>query len=146
MKDFMASGSFSRGRDLISANASMVFVGNINQSVDSLVKTGHLFAPFPEEMIDAAFFDRMHCYLPGWEIPKMRPEYFTNQYGFIVDYLAEFLREMRKRTFADSIDKYFKLGNNLNQRDVIGVRRTVSGLLKLLYPHGDFDRMPLNAA
>jgi ATP-dependent Lon protease len=140
MKDFMASGSFSRGRDLISANASMVFVGNINQSVSSLVKTSHLFAPFPEEMIDAAFFDRMHCYLPGWEIPKMRPEYFTNQYGFIVDYLAEFLREMRKRTFADAIDKYFKLGNNLNQRDVIGVRRTVSGLLKLLYPHGDFDK------
>ena len=140
MKDFMASGSFSRGRDLINANASMVFVGNINQSVDSLVKTSHLFAPFPEEMIDAAFFDRMHCYLPGWEIPKMRPEYFTNQYGFIVDYLAEFLREMRKRTFADAIDKYFKLGNNLNQRDVIGVRRTVSGLLKLVYPHGDFDK------
>ena len=140
MKDFMASGSFSRGRDLISANASMVFVGNINQSVDSLVKTSHLFAPFPEEIIDAAFFDRMHCYLPGWEIPKMRPEYFTNQYGFIVDYLAEFLREMRKRTFADAIDKYFKLGNNLNQRDVIGVRRTVSGLLKLIYPHGDYDK------
>jgi ATP-dependent Lon protease len=140
MKDFMASGSFSRGRDLINANASMVFVGNINQSVDSLVKTSHLFAPFPEEMIDAAFFDRMHCYLPGWEIPKMRPEYFTNQYGFIVDYLAEFLRDMRKRSFSDAIDKYFKLGNNLNQRDVIGVRKTVSGLLKLVYPHGDFDK------
>ncbi|MCK9174981.1 MAG: protease Lon-related BREX system protein BrxL [Desulforhopalus sp.] len=140
MKDFMASGSFSRGRDVISANASMVFVGNINQSVDSLVKTSHLFAPFPEEMIDAAFFDRMHCYLPGWEIPKMRPEYFTRQYGLIVDYLSEFLREMRKRTFADAVDRYFTLGNNLNQRDVIGVRRTVSGLLKLIYPHGDFDK------
>lgn len=139
MKDFMASGSFSRGRDMINANASMVFVGNINQSVDTLVKTGHLFIPFPEAMIDSAFFDRMHCYIPGWEIPKMRPEHFTNQYGFIVDYLAEYLREMRKWTFSDAIDKHFKLGNNLNQRDVIAVRRAVSGLLKLLYPHGEYD-------
>ncbi len=140
MKDFMASGSFSRGRDAISADASMVFVGNINQSVDQLVKTGHLFAPFPEAMIDSAFFDRMHCYVPGWEIPKMRPEFFTNQFGLIVDYLAEWLREMRKRTFSDAIDKFFKLGNNLNQRDTIAVRKTVSGLLKLLYPAGDYDR------
>ena len=140
MKDFMASGSFSRGRDVINANAAMVFVGNINQSVDTLVKTGHLFAPFPEEMIDSAFFDRMHAYLPGWEIPKMRPEYLTNQYGLIVDFLAEFLREMRKRSFTDAIDKYFKIGNSLNQRDVIAVRKSVSGLLKLLYPHGDFDK------
>jgi ATP-dependent Lon protease len=140
MKDFMASGSFSRGRDVINANAAMVFVGNINQSVDTLVKTGHLFAPFPEEMIDSAFFDRMHAYLPGWEIPKMRPEFLTNQYGLIVDYLAEFLREMRKRSFTDAIDTYFKIGNNLNQRDVIAVRKTVSGLLKLLYPHGEFGK------
>lgn len=140
MKDFMASGSFSRGRDPINADASMVFVGNINQSVDTLVKTGHLFAPFPDVMIDSAFFDRMHAYVPGWEVPKMRPEYFTNQYGFIVDYLAEYLREMRKRSFSDAIDKYFKLGNNLNQRDTIAVRRTVSGLLKLLYPHGEYDK------
>ena len=140
MKDFMASGSFSRGRDVINANAAMVFVGNINQSVDILVKTGHLFAPFPEEMIDSAFFDRMHCYLPGWEIPKMRPEFLTNQYGLIVDFLAEFFREMRKRSFTDAIDQYFKIGNNLNQRDVIAVRKTVSGLLKLLYPHGEFDK------
>lgn len=140
MKDFMASGSFSRGRDSINANASMVFVGNINQSVDTLVKTSHLFAPFPDGMIDSAFFDRFHSYVPGWEIPKMRPEFFTNQYGFIVDYLAEFIREMRKRNFSDAIDRFFKLGNNLNQRDTIAVRRTVSGLLKLLYPHEDFDR------
>lgn len=140
MKDFMASGSFSRGREPISADASMVFVGNINQSVETLVKTGHLFAPFPEPMIDAAFFDRFHAYIPGWEIPKMRPEFFTDQYGFIVDYLAEFLREMRKRNFSDAINKYFKLGNNLNQRDTIAVKRTVSGLLKLLYPHGNFDK------
>ncbi|MCD6584348.1 MAG: protease Lon-related BREX system protein BrxL, partial [Desulfobacteraceae bacterium] len=140
MKDFMASGSFSRGRDVINANAAMVFVGNINQSVDVLVKTSHLFAPFPEEMIDSAFFDRMHAYLPGWEIPKMRPEFLTNQYGLIVDFLAEFFREMRKRSFTDAIDKYYKIGNNLNQRDVIAVRKTVSGLLKLLYPHGEYDK------
>ncbi|MFH7351881.1 protease Lon-related BREX system protein BrxL [Acinetobacter bereziniae] len=140
MKDYMASGSFARGREQMEASASMVFVGNINQSVESLVKTSHLLAPFPEAMIDSAFFDRFHAYIPGWEIPKMRPEFFTNRYGLIVDYLAEFFREMRKRSFADSIEKYFKLGNNLNQRDVIAVRKTVSGLMKLLYPHGQFEK------
>lgn len=140
MKDYMASGSFSRGRDSIEAKASMVFVGNINQSVETLVKTSHLLAPFPEAMIDTAFFDRFHAYIPGWDIPKMRPEFFTNNYGLITDYLAEYMREMRKRSFSDAIDRYFKLGNNLNQRDVIAVRRTVSGLLKLLHPHGVFDK------
>jgi len=140
MKDYMASGSFARGRDSINAYASMVFVGNINQPVDTLVKTSHLFAPFPEPMVDAAFFDRFHAYIPGWEIPKMRPEFFTNQYGLIVDYLAEWMREMRKRTFADSINKFFKLGRDLNQRDTIAVKRTVSGLLKLLYPHEDYPK------
>ena len=140
MKDYMASGSFARGRDAINAYASMVFVGNINQPVDSLVKTSHLFAPFPETMIDSAFFDRFHAYVPGWEIPKMRPEFFTNQYGLIVDYLAEFLREMRKRNFGDAINKYFKLGRDLNQRDTIAVRHTVSGLLKLLYPHEEYSK------
>ncbi|MFO1391641.1 MAG: protease Lon-related BREX system protein BrxL [Agitococcus sp.] len=140
MKDYMASGSFSRGRESINANASMVFVGNINQSVESLVKNSHLLAPFPAAMIDSAFFDRFHAYVPGWEIPKMRPEFFTNQYGMIVDYLAEYLREMRKRSFSDAIDKWFRLGNNLNQRDTIAVRRTVSGLLKLVCPHGEYDK------
>ncbi|MEK4701023.1 protease Lon-related BREX system protein BrxL [Solibacillus sp. FSL R7-0668] len=141
MKDYMASGSFARGKEEKNASASMVFVGNINQSVDVLLKTSHLFAPFPPEMAnDTAFFDRMHYYMPGWEIPKMRPEFFTDRYGFIVDYVAEFFREMRKRSFADSIDRYFKLGNNLNQRDTIAVRKTVSGLVKLLYPHGEYTR------
>src|SRR3954453_10180109 len=139
MKDYMASGSFARGRDAVSAYASMVFVGNI-QNVDMLVKTSHLFAPFPEAMIDSAFFDRFHSYIPGWEIPKMRPEFFTNQYGMIVDYLAEFLREMRKRSFGDAITKYFKLGRDLNQRDTIAVKHTVSGLLKLLYPNEEYDK------
>ncbi len=110
MKDYMASGSFARGRDSITAYASMVFVGNINQPVDTLVKTSHLLAPFPEAMIDSAFFDRFHAYIPGWEIPKMRPEFFTNQYGLIVDYLAEWMREMRKRNFGDAINKYFQAG------------------------------------
>lgn len=140
MKDYMASGSFARGRDSVSANASMMFIGNINQPVETLVKTSHLLAPFPAAMIDSAFFDRFHAYIPGWEIPKMRPEFFTDGYGLITDYLAEFLREMRKRNFADSIDKFFRLGKDLNQRDTIAVRRTTSGLLKLLYPHGDFDK------
>ncbi len=145
MKDYMASGSFARGREQMEASASMVFVGNINQSVESLVKTSHLLAPFPEAMIDSAFFDRFHAYIPGWEIPKMRPEYFTNRYGLIVDYLAEYFREMRKYSFADSIERYFKLGNNLNQRDVIAVRKTVSGLMKLLYPHSQFDKEDVRA-
>ncbi len=144
MKDYMASGSFARGKEEKNANASMVFVGNINQSVEVLLKTSHLFEPFPNEMAnDSAFFDRMHYYLPGWEIPKMRPELITDEYGFITDYLSEYFREMRKRTFSDSLDKYFKLGSNLNQRDVIAVRKTVSGLVKLLYPNGEYTKEEL---
>ena len=144
MKDYMASGSFARGKEEKNANASMVFVGNVNQSVEVLLKTSHLFEPFPKEMAnDSAFFDRIHFYLPGWEIPKMRPELITDEYGFITDYLSEYFREMRKRTFSDSLDKYFKLGNNLNQRDVIAVRKTVSGLVKLLYPNGEYSKEEL---
>lgn len=140
MKDYMASGSFARGKAQISASASMVFVGNVNQSIEALVRTSHLFAPFPDAMIDTAFLDRFHTYIPGWEIPKFSPGNFTDRYGFIVDYLAEWFREMRKRSFADAIDKYFRLGNQLKQRDVQGVRKTVSGLLKLLYPNGEFSK------
>jgi ATP-dependent Lon protease len=141
LKDFMASGSFARGREEKSANASMVYIGNINQDVKVLLKTSHLFDPFPDEIsYDSAFFDRIHYYLPGWEIPKMRPEYITDQYGFISDYLSEFFKEMRKFSYSDSIDKHFKLGNNLNQRDVIAVRKTVSGLIKLIYPNGNFNK------
>ncbi|MDU5105777.1 protease Lon-related BREX system protein BrxL [Clostridium sp.] len=141
MKDYMASGSFARGKEEKVASASMVFIGNINQSVDVLLKTSHLFEPFPEAMAyDSAFFDRMHYYLPGWEIPKMRPELITDSFGFITDYLSEYLRDMRKITYGDVIDKFFKLGNNLNQRDVIAVRKTVSGLIKLIYPHGEYTK------
>ena len=144
MKDYMASGSFARGKEEKAASASMVFVGNINQSVDVLLKTSSLFDPFPPEMgTDTAFLDRMHCYLPGWEIPKFRPEHFTNDYGFISDYLAEFIRELRKEQYGDAIDRYFRLGKNLNQRDTIAVRRMVDGYLKLVYPDGEFTKEQL---
>lgn len=141
MKDYMASGSFARGKEEKNAYASMVFVGNINQSVPVLLKTSHLFAPFPDAMAnDTAFLDRMHCYIPGWEIPKYRPEYFTNETGFITDYYAEVLRELRKISYADSFSKYFKLGKDLNQRDVIAVKKMVSGMVKLIYPNGEFNK------
>ena len=144
MKDYMASGSFARGKEEKAASASMVFVGNINQSVDVLLKTSSLFDPFPPEMgTDTAFLDRIHCYLPGWEIPKFRPEHFTNDYGFISDYLAEFIRELRKEQYGDALDHYFRLGKNLNQRDTIAVRRMVDGYLKLMYPDGVFDKSEL---
>lgn len=142
MKDYMANGSFARGRDSIPATASMVFVGNFKEgtTVEGLIKTSHLLAPFPPEMIDSAFFDRFHAYIPGWEIPKMRPEFFTDRYGLITDYLAEWIREMRKRNFSDAIPRFFRLGRDLHQRDSIAVKRTVSGLLKLLYPHEAYDK------
>jgi len=141
MKDYMASGSFARGKEEKNANASMVFVGNINQSVDVVLKTSNLFAPFPDAMAgDTAFFDRMHCYIPGWEIPKYRPEYFTNGLGFITDYFAEVLRELRKISYADAYASFFKLGKDLNQRDVIAVKKMVSGLVKILYPNGTFTK------
>lgn len=144
MKDYMASGSFARGKEEKAASASMVFVGNINQSVDVLLKTSSLFDPFPPEMgTDTAFLDRIHCYLPGWEIPKFRPEHFTDDYGFITDYLAEFIRELRKEQYGDALDKYFRLGSNLNQRDTIAVRRMVDGLVKLVYPDGEFSKEQL---
>ena len=141
MKDYMASGSFARGKEEKAASASMVFVGNINQSVDVLLKTSSLFDPFPPQMnTDTAFLDRLHCYLPGWEIPKFRPEHFTNDYGFITDYLAEFLRELRKEQYGDALDQYFQLGKNLNQRDTIAVRKMVGGFIKLLYPNGVYTK------
>ena len=144
MKDYMASGSFARGKEEKAASASMVFVGNINQSVDVLLKTSSLFDPFPPEMgTDTAFLDRMHCYVPGWEIPKFRPEHFTDEYGFITDYLAEFLRELRKEQYGDALDRYFRLGKNLNQRDTIAVRKMVGGLTKLIYPDGAYTRQEL---
>jgi len=144
MKDYMASGSFARGKEEKAASASMVFIGNINQSVDVLLKTSSLFDPFPPEMgKDTAFLDRIHCYLPGWEIPKFRPEHFTDDYGFITDYLAEFIRELRKEQYGDALDKYYHLGKNLNQRDTIAVRKMVGGFIKLLYPDGVYTKEQL---
>lgn len=141
MKDYMASGSFARGKEEKNAYASMVFVGNVNQSVDAILKTSHLFEPFPESMgNDTAFLDRIHCYIPGWEIPKYRPEFFTNDYGFITDYFSEIMRELRKISYADGYTHYYRLGNNLNQRDVIAVKKTVSGMIKLIHPDGKFDK------
>ena len=135
MKDYMASGSFARGRDMINADASMVFVGNINDSVQNLLKVAHLFEPFPPEFNnDSAFFDRIHYYLPGWEIPKMRSELLTEKYGLITDCLAELTREMRKKDCTHLLDTYFRLNNKFNKRDEIAVRKTMSGLIKLIFP------------
>ena len=144
MKGYMANATFSRGKEQKNANASMVFVGNINHSVDSLLKTSSLFEPFPKEMgTDTAFFDRMHCYIPGWEIPKYRPEFFTDDYGLITDFFAEFLREMRKYPYTDAYAKYFKFGPDINQRDSIAIKKTISGLIKIVYPDGDYDKEDL---
>lgn len=135
MKDYMASGSFARGRDMINADASMVFVGNINDSVQNLLKVAHLFEPFPSEFNnDSAFFDRIHYYLPGWEIPKMRSELLTEKYGLITDCLAELTRELRKKDCTHLLDAYFRLNNKFNKRDEIAVRKTMSGLIKLIFP------------
>ncbi len=134
LKDYMESGSFSRGREEIVADASMVFVGNINQPVESLVRSSHLFQPLPEAMQDMALIDRFHFYLPGWETPKMASEFFTDHYGFVVDYLAEALRELRRHNYTEVIDKHFSLGSHLNARDAKAVRKTVAGFVKLLHP------------
>lgn len=141
MKDYMASGSFARGRDLVNADASMVFVGNINDSVENLLKVSHLFEPFPEEFHnDSAFFDRMHYYLPGWEVPKIRASFLTEEYGLITDCLAEFSREMRKRDLTHCGDQWFKLNRNITTRDEIAIRKTISGLVKLIYPDNSYTK------
>jgi ATP-dependent Lon protease len=143
LKDYMESGSFSRGREALAAEASMVFVGNINQPVELLVKTKHLFDPLPEAMQDMALIDRFHFYLPGWEAPKMQNEFLTEHYGFVVDYLAEALRTLRRQNFTEAIDRHFSLGSHLNTRDAKAVRKTVSGLVKLLHPDGNVTKEEL---
>lgn len=141
MKDYMASGSFARGRNTINADASMVFVGNINDTVQNLLKVTHLFSPFPPEFNnDSAFFDRIHYYLPGWEIPKMRSELLTEKYGLITDCLAEYTREMRRLDYTHMLDEYFTLNGQFNKRDEIAVRKTMSGLIKLLFPDQNVTR------
>ena len=140
LKDYMESGSFSRGREELVAQASLVFVGNINQPVEVLVRTHHLFEPLPVAMQDMALIDRFHFYLPGWEMPKLRNEFFTTRYGFVVDYLAEAFRELRRHNMTEVIDRHFSLGSHLNTRDVKAVRKTVAGLVKLLHPDGEVTR------
>jgi ATP-dependent Lon protease len=143
LKDYMESGSFSRGTEELTAQASMVYIGNIDPDIEGVLKSSHLFKPFPDEMEDLALIDRFHYYLPGWEVPKMQSSFFDDQYGFIVDYFSEFLRELRKDSFADSINEYFALGDHLNQRDEKAVRKTVSGFLKMLHPHGEYTKEEL---
>ena len=141
LKTYCESGMFARGKDALTGMASIAMFGNTNQAVDVMVRSSHLFMPMPEVIReDTAFLDRLHFYIPGWEIPKMRVEYFTDHYGFVVDYLAEALRELRKHNFTEAIDRHFSLGSHLNARDVKAVRKTVSGLIKLIYPHGEMSR------
>lgn len=138
MKTYCESGTFQRGQEATTGDASIAMFGNTNQPVDVMVQSSHLFAPMPDIIRDdMAFIDRLHFYLPGWEIPKMQNDLFTNHYGFVVDYLAEALREMRKHNFTEATDRYFSLGSHLNARDRKAVRKTVSGLMKIIYPHGE---------
>jgi ATP-dependent Lon protease len=144
LKTYCESGQFQRGREAASGYASIAMFGNTDQPVDVMVQTGHLFAPMPDVIRDdMAFIDRLHFYLPGWEVPKMRNEHFTDGYGFVVDYLAEALRDLRKLNFTEIIDHHFSLGAHLNARDRKAVRRTVSGLVKILHPHGEVTREDL---
>lgn len=144
LKTYCESGTFARGKESTTAKASIALFGNTNQPIETMVRTSNLFVPLPEVIRDdMAFLDRIHCYLPGWEIPKMRIEFFTGHYGFVVDYLAEALRELSRHNFTEVIDRYFSLGAHLNARDVKAVRKTVSGLVKLVYPHGDFTKAEL---
>jgi ATP-dependent Lon protease len=141
LKTYCESGTFARGKDALSGMASLALFGNTNQPVEVMVRSSHLFVPMPDVIReDMAFLDRIHFYIPGWEIPKMRVEFFTDHYGFVVDYLAEALRELRKHTFTEAIDRHFSLGTHLNARDVKAVRKTFSGLVKLVFPHGEYTK------
>ncbi len=140
LKTYCESGTFARGKESMSGMASLAMFGNTNQPVEVMVRSSHLFMPMPDVIReDMAFLDRIHYYLPGWEIPKMRVEFFTDHLGFIVDYLAEALRELRKHNYTEIIDRHFSLGSHLNARDVKAVRKTVSGMVKLVYPHEEIN-------
>ncbi|MEB3360506.1 MAG: protease Lon-related BREX system protein BrxL [Synechococcaceae cyanobacterium] len=137
MKTFCESGQFQRGAESFAGDASIAMFGNTQQPVEVMVQSGHLFAPMPDVIRDdMAFIDRIHCYLPGWEMPPMRNEYFTDHYGFVIDYLAEALRDLRKLNYTELPDTHFSIGSHLNTRDRKAVRRTVSGLVKIIHPHG----------
>ena len=144
LKTYCESGTFARGKEALTGKASMAFFGNTNQPVETMVRTSNLFVPMPDVIRDdLAFLDRIHYYVPGWEIPKMRIEFFTGHLGFVVDYLAEAFRELRKQNFTEAIDRHFSLGAHLNARDVKAVRKSVSGLVKLIYPHNEFTKAEL---
>ncbi|UBB90907.1 BREX system Lon protease-like protein BrxL [Candidatus Kaistella beijingensis] len=140
MKNYMANKSFSRGTDVLQAEASMVFVGNTDRGVANMVKHSDLFISLPKGYYDTAFLDRMHLYLPGWEVSKLRNELFTNDFGFVVDYLAEILKLLRKKDFGKSYQKYFTLSDTISTRDRTGIEKTFSGLVKILFPDGDFTK------
>ena len=141
MKTYCESGQFQRGRDAMTGYASVALFGNTQQAVDVMVKMGHLFAPLPDVIRDdMAFIDRLHFYLPGWEVPKMQNSHFTDHYGFVVDYLAEALKELRKENYTEIIGSEFGLGSHLSARDRKAVQRSVSGLVKILHPHGEVNR------
>src|SRR5690606_2709923 len=131
MRDYMESGSFSRAKNgEISGSASIILNGNINQHVDTVLQTSHLFSPLSTEVNeDTAFLDRINLFLPGWEIVKFSPSNFTKHYGFSTDFFSELLKSQRKITFTDALDQYFALGNHLKQRDAKSVRRIVSGFV-----------------
>jgi ATP-dependent Lon protease len=144
LKTYCESGTFARGKEQLSGTASIAMFGNTNQPVEVMVRSSHLFAPMPDVIReDTAFLDRIHFYIPGWEIPKMQMAMFTRGYGFVVDYLAEALREMRRRNYTEIIDRDFALGSQLKSRDVKAVRKTVAGLVKLLHPHGEVAKEEL---
>lgn len=141
MKNYMANGSFARGTDAISSDASIAFEGNTFRSVADMMRTTNLFEPFPEAFNnDSAFFDRIHAYLPGWETPKLRSNLFTKSYGLISDCLSEFCHAMRKYDFTNSFSEYFALNDQFNTRDTIAVGRTFSGLAKLIYPNEQMSK------
>ncbi|MGK5084118.1 protease Lon-related BREX system protein BrxL [Bdellovibrionota bacterium FG-1] len=143
-KDYMELGSFSRGsaKGTIQGEAGFVFNGNLDGDVETIARTSHLMLPFPDTIRnDMAFHDRWHAYLPGWEMPKMQPSYFTSHMGFIADYIAEiFHNELRPRSYADVYDRYFHLGSHVEERDRKAIARTTSGLIKLLHPGGDCNK------
>lgn len=143
MKDYMESGSFSRagsGGEITGA-ASIILNGNINQPVETVLQTSHLFSPLSDEVnCDTAFLDRIHCYLPGWEMIKFAPKHFTSSFGFSTDYFSEILKSLRRVTYTDSIEKFYSLGAHLKQRDTKPVKKIVSGLIKLLHPDGNYTK------
>lgn len=140
MQNYMANKSFSRGKDVFGASASMVFVGNTEHSVPYMLKHSNLFEALPKTFHHSAFLDRMHIYMPGWEVAKLRSEMFSNDYGFIVDYIAEVMKELRREDHTSEYRKYFELSPTLTTRDKDGIAKTFSGLIKVIYPHAEYTK------